>query len=67
MTDEIKNEIKGIIYGAGFTVAKVAELLGTSTQNLNQKIARGSIKYAELKEILKVIGYKITIEKDMHC
>jgi len=63
MPEDTKNEIKGLIYGAGFTVAKVAAALGTSTQNLNQKISRGSLRYSELKEIVKVIGYEISFKK----
>ena len=63
MSEDIKNEIKGLIYSAGFTVAKLAEAIGTSTQNLNQKISRGSLKYSELKEILEIIGYKVLFKK----
>ena len=43
---EIKNEIKGLIYTAGFTLSEVAEKLeNTSVQNLSQKITRGTLKY----------------------
>ena len=63
MSEDIKNEIKGLIYGAGYTVAKLAEAMGTSTQNLNQKISRGSLKYSELKEILETIGYDVLFKK----
>lgn len=67
MSDEIKNEIKGLIYGAGLTVAKLAEQMGTSTQNLNQKISRGSIKYSELKEMLRVLGYEVKFVRRNDC
>ena len=63
MSEDIKNEIKGLIYGAGYTVAKLAEAMGTSTQNLNQKISRGSLKYSELKEVLAIIGYDVSFTK----
>ena len=63
MSEDIKNEIKGLIYGAGYTVAKLAETMGTSTQNLNQKILRGSLKYSELKEVLAIIGYDVSFTK----
>lgn len=61
---DIKSEIKGLIYTAGFTLSDVAEKMGdTSVQNLSQKISRGTLKYSELKEILKIIGYKNKFEK----
>ena len=63
MSEDIKNEIKGLIYGAGYTVAKLAEAMGTSTQNLNQKISRGSLKYSEFKKVLEIIGYDVSFIK----
>jgi len=62
-SSDIKNEIKGLIYGAGSNVAKVADALGTSAQNLNQKIARGTLRYSEYKQILDLLGYKFKLEK----
>ena len=61
---DIKNEIKGLIYTAGFTLSGVAKQMGDiSVQNLSQKISRGTLKYSELKEILKIIGYENKFEK----
>ena len=61
---DIKNEIKGLIYTAGFTLSDVAKQMGDiSVQNLSQKISRGTLKYSELKEILEIIGYEIKINK----
>ena len=61
---DIKNEIKGLIYTVGFTLSDVAKQMGdTSVQNLSQKISRGTLKYSELKEILKIIGYENKFEK----
>jgi len=61
---DIKSEIKGLIYTAGYTMTEVAEKLGnTSVQNLSQKINRGSLRYDELKDILKAIGYKVEFKK----
>jgi len=61
---EIKNEIKGLIYTAGFTLSDVSERLGdTSVQNLSQKITRGTLKYSELKKILDIIGYDVEFKK----
>ncbi|MBT6120322.1 LLM class flavin-dependent oxidoreductase [bacterium] len=61
---KIKNEIKGLIYTAGYTLSDVAEKMGhSSVQNLSQKISRGTLKYSELKLILDVIGYKVEFKK----
>ena len=61
---DIKNEIKGLIYTAGFTLSEIAEKMGSvSVQNLSQKINRGTLKYSELKEILDIIGYKNEFKK----
>ena len=37
--------------------------MGTSTQNINQKISRGSLKYSELKRILAIIDYDVSFTK----
>jgi hypothetical protein len=60
---EIKNELKGLIYTAGFTFSEVAKALKTSTPNLSQKISRGTLKYCDLKKILEIIGYEVTFKK----
>ena len=65
---DIKNEIKGLIYTAGFTLSDIAEKMGNaSVQNLSQKINRGTLKYSELKEILEIIGYKNEFIKLEDC
>tara|TARA_A100001015_G_scaffold252944_1_gene292831 strand:+ start:2447 stop:2647 length:201 start_codon:yes stop_codon:yes gene_type:complete len=65
---DIKNEIKGLIYTAGFTLSEIAEKMGNaSVQNLSQKINRGTLKYSELKEILEIIGYKNEFKKLEDC
>ena len=65
---DIKNEIKGLIYTAGFTLSEIAEKMGNaSVQNLSQKINRGTLKYSELKEILEIIGYKNEFIKLEDC
>lgn len=60
---EIKNELKGLIYTAGFTLSDVADALGTSAPNLSQKITRGTLKYSDFKKILEIIGYDISFIK----
>tara|TARA_E500000178_G_scaffold326273_1_gene354350 strand:+ start:879 stop:1079 length:201 start_codon:yes stop_codon:yes gene_type:complete len=65
---DIKNEIKGLVYTAGFTLSDIAEKMGNaSVQNLSQKINRGTLKYSELKEILEIIGYKNEFIKLEDC
>lgn len=60
----LKDEIKSYIVKKGYKVSSLAELLTekgypTSKQNLNNKINRESLKYSEVLEIAKVLGYKI--------
>ena len=31
----------------------------TTTQNISNKLTRGTIKYSEIREIANIIGYKI--------
>lgn len=35
----------------------------TTTQNISNKLSRGTIKYSEILEIADIIGYKIVWEK----
>ena len=35
----------------------------TTTQNISNKLSRGTIKYSECREIANIIGFKINWEK----
>lgn len=70
MTD-IKNEIKSYIALSGWTLTDIVKTMNkkygtdTTTQNLSNKLTRGTIKYNECKQIAEIIGYKIEwIKKD---
>jgi hypothetical protein len=63
----IRNEIKAHIVASGWTLTKIVEKINekksedenTTTQNISNKLTRGTIKYSEVKEIAKIIGYEI--------
>lgn len=65
---KMRNEIKGYIRMRGMTYEKVAKLLtekygkNVTAQSLNNKIARGSIRYIDILQICDVLGYKIKWE-----
>lgn len=60
-----KNELKGLIVKSGWTMTQIVEELNkrhdrdTTVQNFSGKLRRESLKYAEVKEILDIIGYHI--------
>lgn len=68
--NEIRNEIKAYIARSGWTMTDVVKKMNdtrlegdrTTTQNLTNKLARGTIKYSEVLEIARVIGYEIKWE-----
>ena len=66
--NEIRNEIKSYIARSGWTMTDIVkeknrsrpEEEHTTTQNITNKLARGNIKYSEVQEIARIIGYEIT-------
>lgn len=67
----IRDEIKAKIIESGFTMSEVVEMINEkygknmTIQMLSNKLSRGKIPYAEVKEIADVIDYKIEwIKKD---
>lgn len=69
--ENIRNEIKSYMAASGWSlvdiVAKMnesrSELEQTTPQNISNKLTRGTIKYSEVKEIAKIIGYNVVWEK----
>ena len=69
--DEIRNEIKSYIAGSGWTLTDIVKEMNknrpdgehTTSQNISNKLARGTIKYSECKEIAEIIGFHIKWEK----
>lgn len=63
---DVRNEIKSYIARSGFSMTEIIDTLNEkydrndTVQNLSNKLARGTIKYIEAKEIADVIGYEIT-------
>lgn len=63
----VKNEIKSYIAKTGNTLTSVVNKINEnrseenkiSTQNLSNKLYRGTIKYSEILEIAEAIDYKI--------
>lgn len=51
--------LKGKLAENGLSMTKFAELIGTSPQNLTQRIKRGAISYDEAVEYAEKLGYKI--------
>lgn len=65
--NEIRNEIKSHIARSGWTMTDIVKKMNetraeeewTTTQNITNKLARGTIKYSEVLEIARIIGYEI--------
>jgi len=68
----IRNEIKAYIAQSGWTLTDIVKIMNnsrsekekTTTQNISNKLTRGTIKYSEVKEIADIIGYKIRWSKE---
>lgn len=62
---DIRNEIKSYIAKSGWSIVDIVKVLnekyGTNatSQNLSNKLSRGTIKYVEAKQIAEIIGFKI--------
>ncbi len=61
----VRNEIKAYIAQSGWTLTDIVRELNvrhkeqTTTQNISNKLTRGTIKYSEVKEIADIIGYRV--------
>lgn len=67
---QIRNEIKSYIAASGWTLKDIVDAMNlkspdstTTPQNITNKLARGTLKYSEAKEIAEIIGYEIRWEK----
>ena len=69
--NNIRNEIKGYIASSGWTLTDIVKEINknrpqdehTTSQNISNKLTRGTIKYSECKEIARIIGYHIEWKK----
>lgn len=70
--NNIRNEVKSKLAESGYSLTYVVEQMNknrdeehkTTTQNISNKLTRGTIKYSEIKEIADIIGYKIKWVKE---
>lgn len=66
--NDIRNEIRAYMVMRGQSYKTVAELLteklgkSVTAQMINNKLARGSLRYIDAKNIAEVLGYKIKWE-----
>lgn len=66
--NELRCEIRSYMVAKGQTYKSVADLLtkkfgeNVTAQGLNNKLARGSLRYIDAKQIADVLGYKIRWE-----
>lgn len=51
--------LKGKLAENGISMSKFSEQIGTSPQNLTQRIKRGAISYDEAVDYAEKLGYKI--------
>lgn len=66
---DTRKQVKVLIAQEGTTIKKVAQemtRLGKkiSPDVLSWKLAQDTLRYCEFKLILKILGYKMTIEKE---
>ena len=65
----LREELKALIIKSGFTMTAVVNAINEkygrneSLDNFSSKLRRGTLKYAEVEQVLDVIGYKIVWEK----
>lgn len=65
MSNPIRNEIKSYIAKSGMTLTKIIAEYNkthepTTTQNISNKLTRGTIKYSECLALAEIMGYEIT-------
>lgn len=63
----VRNEIKAQMAQSGWTLTDIVKIMNerhpnepTTTQNISNKLTRGTIKYVEVKEIADIIGCDIS-------
>jgi len=68
MSNTIRNEIKSYIAKSGMRLTEIVSEYNkthepTTTQNISNKLSRGTIKYQEVVDLAKIMGYEIVWEK----
>jgi hypothetical protein len=66
----VKEDLKILLVKENLTLIKLAEIASKKKKkkinpnSLSHKLARSSMRYDELKELVEAIGYKIKFEKE---
>ncbi|MCT4542844.1 MAG: LLM class flavin-dependent oxidoreductase [Vallitalea sp.] len=60
---DLKDEIKYYVWSSGFEMQQIAEKLGMSKQQFNNKLSQGTLRYSEAKRIAEICGYRMKWEK----
>ena len=73
ITNNIRNIIKAEIAKSGWTLTDIVKEMNqlhpespTTTQNITNKLARGTLKYSEALEIAAIIGKQIVWVPNAH-
>lgn len=61
ITNKVEFEyfLKGKLAENGYNISKLAETLGSSQQNISQRIKKATFDYIELSKIADLLGYDI--------
>ena len=66
----IKEDLKILLVKECLTLAKLSKIVSNKTNkkitadSISHKLARSSMKYDEVQEIVEALGYKIKFEKE---
>ena len=60
---DLQKEIKEILKEKKMSSSELARRLGTSRQNLGNKLRRNNLKVSDLTDILDTVGYEIKFVK----
>ena len=58
---DIEKEIKILLVKENKTIKEVGEALGTTGQNISNKLRRNNLTISTLEDIAKAIGYKVDV------
>ena len=62
MNLSFSEQIRIILKRKNMTVENLAALIGTSKQNLNQKLLKSDFKESDMKKIAAALGFDLVIE-----
>ncbi len=59
----VREDIKSLLAKENVTMKDIAKNYGVSPQNLSNKLRNGTIKFEEVRDIAKILGYEIEFKK----